>query len=248
MDLAEPGTQGIGALGPGIRQRRCRLPPPPMGGGRVTEASLQEGRHGSADLGPDGGGGSVVEVDRVHGSSRVEPDVAGRVPGLRGVLGASRPLRAYLWRTEAVGGRAGGTSAPESAPLRIPSTFPGGPLRPRRPPPPLPDGVPSCFRATVHGTVFGGRQELVDNLAGGVAVVLVADPPGQDPPQVWVHLPSGDPVGHLPPEICRWLAPWLQSGGRAAARVARVGGREDPSWRRVLLEVTCSVGPEEIRG
>lgn len=68
---------------------------------------------------------------------------------------------------------------------------------------------------------------------------LIPDPPGQEPPDVWVHLQDGDPVGHLPPEIARWLAPWLLQGGAAVARALRVQGSDVPSWRRLLLEVSC---------
>lgn len=106
-------------------------------------------------------------------------------------------------------------------------------------PPTLPEGRPPHFRATVHGTVFGGRDRLVDTLADGDPVLLLPDPPGQDDPEVWVHLPSGDPVGHLPPEISAWLAPWMLAGGRARGIAVRVHGAEVPSWRRVLVEVTC---------
>jgi hypothetical protein len=69
--------------------------------------------------------------------------------------------------------------------------------------------------------------------------MLIPDPPGQEEPEVWVHLESGDPVGHLPPEISSWLAPWLRGGGKAAARALRVHGHDVPSWRRLILEVSC---------
>ena len=108
------------------------------------------------------------------------------------------------------------------------------------PPPPFPGGHPRCFRTTVHGTVFGGRERLVEGIHEGDAVRLVADPPGQEAPQVWVHLESGDPIGHLPPEISCWLWPWMERGGRAQATALRVRGGDVPSWRRVILEVVCS--------
>lgn len=72
---------------------------------------------------------------------------------------------------------------------------------------------------------------------------MIPDPPGQDDPGVWVHLSSGEPVGHLPPEIARWLWPWLIRGGRAAGRAVAVHGTEVPSWRRLVVEVECR-GPE----
>ena len=78
---------------------------------------------------------------------------------------------------------------------------------------------------------------------GESPLLLVADPPGQDHPGVWVHLVSGEPVGHLPPEIASWLWPWLASGGRACASTVRVGGHDTPSWRRLLVEVRCEDAP-----
>lgn len=70
-------------------------------------------------------------------------------------------------------------------------------------------------------------------------MVLVPGPPVDDEPGVWVHLPGGDLVGHLPPEIECWLARWLLAGGTARARAVKVRGEEEPSWRRLLVEVTC---------
>lgn len=106
-------------------------------------------------------------------------------------------------------------------------------------PPAFPTGRPRRFRSTVHGTVFAGRDRHLDSMSEGQTVHLIPDPPGQEAPEVWVHLPSGDPVGHLPPEICAWLWPWMRGGGPARARTVRVHGAEVPSWRRLLLEVSC---------
>jgi hypothetical protein len=106
-------------------------------------------------------------------------------------------------------------------------------------PPPFPEGQPRCFRSTVHGTVFAGRDRFVDTIAAGDRVRLIADPPVQNDPEVWVHLESGEPIGHLPVEIGRWLWPWLARGGVAEARAVQVRGSDVPSWRRVLLEVSC---------
>lgn len=101
---------------------------------------------------------------------------------------------------------------------------------------------PSTFRTTVHGTVFCRRAHHVDGLAAGEELVLIPDPPGEDEPAVWVHLRGGDPVGHLPPEINAWLAPWLLRGGGASATTLRVGGQEVPSWKRLLIEVAVTSG------
>jgi len=105
--------------------------------------------------------------------------------------------------------------------------------------PPFPHGRPRCFRSTVHGTVFAGNDRHLDAISEGDPVALVPDPPGQDDPEVWVHLPTGEPVGHLPPEINLWLWPWLRRGGAVSARALRVHGGDTPSWRRLLLEVSC---------
>jgi len=106
-------------------------------------------------------------------------------------------------------------------------------------PPPFPEGQPPHFRSTVLGTAFGGRDRLLVGVHDGDEVRLVADPPVQIDPEVWVHLESGEPIGHLPAEIGRWLWPWLSDGGVADARALRVRGDDVPSWRRVLLEVSC---------
>lgn len=111
---------------------------------------------------------------------------------------------------------------------------------PRTPRPPLPHGCPPRFRATVHGTVFGERERHLERIHEGDDLTLIPDPPVQESPEVWVHLSTGEPVGHLPPEINAWLAPWLLRGGAARARAIRVSGRETPSWRRLLLEVSCT--------
>lgn len=79
----------------------------------------------------------------------------------------------------------------------------------------------------------------MERISEGESVRLVADPPVQKEPEVWVHLESGEPIGHLPPEIGRWLWPWMSLGGVAEARALRVWGAEVPSWRRLVLEVSC---------
>lgn len=95
----------------------------------------------------------------------------------------------------------------------------------------------SSFRSTIHGTVFAGRERLLDELHEGDTMVVVPDPPGQEEPEVWLHLTSGEPVGHLPPEISHWLWPRLQEGERARATALRVHGEEAPSWRRLVVQV-----------
>jgi len=109
-------------------------------------------------------------------------------------------------------------------------------------PPPFPRGRPACFRSTLHGSVFAGRDRLLDEVREGDRVALLADPPVQGSPEVWVHLSTGDPIGHLPPEISGWLCPWMQEGGRVDATAIKVCGDDVPSWRRVVLEVVCRTG------
>ena len=103
----------------------------------------------------------------------------------------------------------------------------------------LPKGCPRRFRATVHGTVFAGRDRHLSAMHPGDRVVLIPDPPGQTDPEVWVHLESGDPVGHLPPEISSWLWRWLRRGGEVSAIALAVHGSDKPSWGRLLVEVHC---------
>lgn len=105
--------------------------------------------------------------------------------------------------------------------------------------PPLPPQAPARFRATVHGLVFGSRADHLDRIEEGDELLLIPDPPVQKDPEIWVHLASGDPIGHLPPVIGSWLAPWMLRGGRARATALRVSGAEVPSWRRLLIQVTC---------
>lgn len=105
--------------------------------------------------------------------------------------------------------------------------------------PPRPPQCPDRFRATVHGTCFGERTRQVEAVSAGDELYLIPDPPVETDPGIWVHRQGGDPVGHLPPEIESWLAPWLLRGGRATARAVRVEGPDAPSWRRLLIEVVC---------
>jgi hypothetical protein len=111
---------------------------------------------------------------------------------------------------------------------------------PQKTPPPFPAHQPACFRATVHGSIFGDRSKHLERIAAGDEVLLIPGPPIDDEPGIWVHLPGGDLIGHLPPEIEFWLAPWMLRGGRVTARALRVSGHDVPSWRRLLIEVTCS--------
>lgn len=103
----------------------------------------------------------------------------------------------------------------------------------------LPPPAAPVFRATVHGLAFADRTRHLRRLAPGGEVVVIPDPPGSAVEKVWIHLVTGDPIGHLPHEIGTWLAPWMRRGGKARARVLRVGDESVPSWKRLLVEVTC---------
>src|SRR5688572_33017589 len=85
----------------------------------------------------------------------------------------------------------------------------------------LPD-APS-FETPVYGTVFGERARVVHRLREGDRLILVPDPPGVEQPSVWVHAMGGDVVGHLSPDVNRWLAPRMMEGARYGARVRSIG-------------------------
>ena len=110
----------------------------------------------------------------------------------------------------------------------------GSPVIPSR-------GAP-VFRATVHGLAFEDRARHLQAVAPREELVLIPDPPGGDGDDVWVHVRSGDLVGHLPREIAEWLAPWMRRGGSARVQVLKVGSDSVPSWKRLLVEVRCEEG------
>jgi hypothetical protein len=101
----------------------------------------------------------------------------------------------------------------------------------------LPANAAPRFRATVHGTVFGNRADVVHRLHAGDRLILVPDPAGTDAPGVWVHASGGDVVGHLPYEIGAWLRPWMLAGGRCGAVVEKVGSDDVASWKRLVVTV-----------
>ena len=103
----------------------------------------------------------------------------------------------------------------------------------------LPPRAARVFRATVHGLPFGDRTRHLTRIRSGEPLMLLPDPPGSPTERVWVHLMAGDVVGHLPNEICSWLGPWMRRGGRARIRALRVGDESVPSWKRLLVEVSC---------
>ncbi|MGH7501888.1 MAG: hypothetical protein ACREL7_09040 [Longimicrobiales bacterium] len=79
----------------------------------------------------------------------------------------------------------------------------------------------------------------MSRIRAGDSLLILPGPPCDDTPGTWVHMPDGELIGHLPPEIESWLTPWLLRGGHATARALRVGSADEPSWRRLLIEVRC---------
>ena len=104
----------------------------------------------------------------------------------------------------------------------------------------------SEFRTPVYGTVFANRAAVVGRLRPGDSLILVPDPPGIDEPSVWVHAVGGDVVGHLSPDLNAWLVPWMLAGHRCRAVVARVGGSDVASWKRLVISVRCARREEEM--
>jgi hypothetical protein len=101
----------------------------------------------------------------------------------------------------------------------------------------LPDAP--AFRTPVYGTVFGHRTDVVHRLHIGDRLILVPDPPGADPQNVWVHARGGDVIGHLSPDVNAWLAPAMLSGRCYGAEVAQVRGDDVASWKRLVIDVRC---------
>lgn len=95
------------------------------------------------------------------------------------------------------------------------------------------------FQTAVYGTVFGKRTDALHRLRVGDALILVPDPPGTDEPNVWVHAPGGDVIGHLSPDINAWLVPWMLEGGRCGGSVAQVAGDDVASYKRLVITVRC---------
>lgn len=93
------------------------------------------------------------------------------------------------------------------------------------------------FSTPVYGTVFARRTEVVHRLHPGDRLILVPDPPGTYPPNVWVHARGGDVVGHLSPDVSSWLSPWMLAGSCYGAEVEEVRGDDVASWKRLVISV-----------
>ena len=95
------------------------------------------------------------------------------------------------------------------------------------------------FETPVYGTVFARRTDTGQRLNVGEQLILVPDPPGTDEPNVWVHAPGGDVVGHLAPDINVWLVPWMLDGGRCGGVVTQLGSDDVASYKRLIITVRC---------
>lgn len=95
------------------------------------------------------------------------------------------------------------------------------------------------FDTVVYGTVFARRTDALHRLRVGDRLILVPDPVGVDDPNVWVHAPGGDVVGHLSPDINAWMVPWMLQGGRCGAFVTHVGNDDIASYKRLTITVQC---------
>jgi hypothetical protein len=93
------------------------------------------------------------------------------------------------------------------------------------------------FWTPVYGTVFARRTEVVHRLHPGDRLILVPDPPGTYPPNVWVHARGGDVIGHLSPDVNSWLAPWMLAGWCYGAEVMEVLGDDVASYKRLVIKV-----------
>lgn len=102
--------------------------------------------------------------------------------------------------------------------------------------------LPDCdqFETPVYGTVFAARAVALARLEVGDQLVLVPDPDGVENPSVWVHAPGGDVVGHLAPDVNRWMVGRMWRGTRYAAQVVSVGGPNTESWKRLVVSIRVS--------
>jgi hypothetical protein len=95
------------------------------------------------------------------------------------------------------------------------------------------------FDTPVYGTVFARRSDALHRLRVGDPLILVPDPPGTDQPNVWVHAPGGDVLGHLSPDINTWLVPMMLESTRCGAVVTHLGGDDVASYKRLIITVRC---------
>jgi hypothetical protein len=96
------------------------------------------------------------------------------------------------------------------------------------------------FEAPVYGTVFASRSAALARLRVGDHVLLVPDPEGVDNPSVWVHAAGGDVVGHLAPDVNRWMVERMLRAVRYTAHVVSIGAPGTESWKRLIISIRAS--------
>ncbi len=84
----------------------------------------------------------------------------------------------------------------------------------------------------------GERRTAVQRLNCGDRLILVPDPDGVENPSVWVHAIGGDVIGHLSPDVNRWLVPKMLDGARYSAVVKELGANEAESWKRLVITIS----------
>ena len=92
----------------------------------------------------------------------------------------------------------------------------------------------------MYGTVFAARAAALARLSVGDRLLLVPDPEGVDNPSVWVHASGGDVIGHLAPDINRWMVRRMLGGSRYSAHVVSIGAPGTESWKRLVIHVRAS--------
>ena len=105
----------------------------------------------------------------------------------------------------------------------------------------LPDST--CFEARVYGTVFASRSAALARLSVGDRLLIVPDPEGVDNPSVWIHATGGDVVGHLAPDLNRWMVGRLLRGARYTAHVVSIGAPDTESWKRLIISIHAGWSP-----
>ena len=96
------------------------------------------------------------------------------------------------------------------------------------------------FEVPVYGTVFAARALVLDRLTVGDRLLLVPDPEGVVNPSVWVHAAGGDVVGHLAPDVNRWMVGRMLRGSRYTAHVVSIGAPGTESWKRLVISIRAS--------
>lgn len=78
---------------------------------------------------------------------------------------------------------------------------------------------------------------MLARLTVGDRLILVPDPAGVEPLSVWVHASGGDVIGHLAPDINRWMVPRMLAGARYSASVLSLGAADTESWKRLIVSI-----------